>query len=103
MLSSRHMYVQFIDDSQGLTLAAASTLSVDGLSTNVQGARNLGVHAGKAAIDKGIRKVVVDRGGFTFHGRVKAIVEGVMEAGLLISVKETAAPADEAAVVEEKK
>lgn len=82
MVSSRHMYVQFIDDDRGVTLASASTLSDQGGKRDTDAARALGQRAAEAALGNGIQRVVVDRGGFAFHGRVKAIVEAALEAGL---------------------
>ena len=87
MVSGSHMYVQFIDDEKGVTVASVSTLSGDG-KVNVAAAKALGQKAGEAAQEKGIRSAVVDRGGFKFHGRVKAIVDGAVAAGVAISNKE---------------
>jgi large subunit ribosomal protein L18 len=81
-VTDRHMYVQFIDDDRGYTLASVSTLGQD-VKVNVTTAAELGQRAAAAAIEKGIREVVVDRGGFRFHGRVKAIVDGARAAGLV--------------------
>ena len=85
MISNRHMYAQMIDDEAGVTLASAS----GGQDRNpcVETAKALGSQLGAAAKAKGLSCFVVDRGGFRFHGRVKAIVEGVLEAGLA-NVKE---------------
>lgn len=83
-ISNRYQYVQFIDDDRGVTLAAATTLRMDGLKNTVQAARVLGQRAAQAALAKGIRRVVIDRGGYRFHGRVRAIVEAAVEAGLQI-------------------
>jgi large subunit ribosomal protein L18 len=87
MKSDRHLYVQFIDDEQGRTLVSASSRSAGG-SKNVETARLLGRQAAEAAQEKGITHVVVDRGGFVFHGRVKAIVDAALEAGLSTGGKE---------------
>jgi len=81
MLSNKQMYIQFIDDNDGVTLASASTIGADGGNT-VADARELGKKAGEALKAKGISQVVVDRGGVPFHGRVRAIVEGAAEAGV---------------------
>jgi large subunit ribosomal protein L18 len=81
MISHKQMYVQFIDDDSQVTLASASTVGQDG-KCNVETARLLGQRAAKQALDKGIRRVVIDRGGFKFHGRVQALVAAAMEAGL---------------------
>jgi len=85
--TDRHMYIQFIDDERGHTLASASTLTAEfrGQSANrptVEGARRLGQLAARRAIDREIREVVFDRGGFRYHGRVRAVAEAAREAGL---------------------
>ncbi len=80
MISTRHMYVQLIDDDAGLTLVAANSLQ-DG-NPRVETAQALGKRLGEAASAKGLSRFVVDRGGYRFHGRIKAIVDGVLEAGL---------------------
>ena len=85
-VSNRYMYVQFIDDVAANTLASASTLK-GGLKCNLEGAKVLGEIAAKAALDKGIKLVVVDRAGYKYHGRVKTIVESAIAAGLSISAK----------------
>lgn len=85
-VSNRYMYVQFIDDVAANTLASASTLK-GGLKCNLEGAKALGEIAAKAALDKGIKIVVVDRAGYKYHGRVKTIVESAVAAGLSISAK----------------
>ena len=85
-LSSKHMYVQFIDDVAANTLAATSTLDSKfretGKGVNVEGAAALGKIAAEKATAAGITTVVFDRGGYRFHGRVKAIAEAAREAGL---------------------
>lgn len=82
----KHLYVQFIDDDTGRTLAAVSTLDPElrsaNLRSNVQGATSLGKAAAERARAAGIEKVVFDRGGFTYHGCVKAVGEAAREAGL---------------------
>jgi large subunit ribosomal protein L18 len=85
MISTRHMYAQLIDDDAGVTLAAANSLQ-DG-NPRVETAQALGKRLGEAASAKGLGCFVVDRGGYRFHGRVKALVDGVLEAGLT-NVKE---------------
>jgi large subunit ribosomal protein L18 len=85
MISTRHMYAQLIDDDAGVTLASASSLQ-DG-NPRVETAKALGQQLGEAAKAKGLARFVVDRGGYRFHGRVKALVDGVLEAGLT-NVKE---------------
>lgn len=84
MISNKHMYVQFIDDDRGATLASVSTCGKEGVKHNVQTAGLLGREAAEAATRAGVRNVVVDRGGFAFHGRVKAIVDGAVAAGIAI-------------------
>ena len=88
MISSRHLYVQFVDDARQMTLASASSLSVGAGNPTVERARALGRTAAGAALAAGIRQVVVDRGGFKFHGRVKALVEGAVEGGLRVRAEE---------------
>jgi large subunit ribosomal protein L18 len=85
--SAAHMYAQVIDDVKGATLAAASTLEGDFKENNdkVTGkdaAAAIGKLVGKRALDKGITKVVFDRNGFLYHGRVKALSDGARESGL---------------------
>ncbi|MCP4118129.1 MAG: 50S ribosomal protein L18 [Desulfobacteraceae bacterium] len=85
--SAAHMYAQVIDDVKGATLAAASTLDGDFKENNdkVTGkdaAAAIGKLVGKRALEKGITKVVFDRNGFLYHGRVKALSDGAREAGL---------------------
>ncbi len=81
-----HIYVQFIDDSAGKTLASASTRSKAAqgqkLAANVVSAKTIGGTAAKAALDKGIKAVVFDRGSARFHGKVKALADAAREAGL---------------------
>lgn len=83
--SNRHVQVQLIDDRAGRTLAAASTLETPelrGRSGTVAAAREVGKLAAQRASEQGITRVVFDRGGFRFHGRVAAVAEGAREAGL---------------------
>lgn len=83
--SISHIYAQVIDDRQGATLAAASsTQESTGLKTggNVAGAKAIGKMIAERALAKGIKKVVFDRGGFLYHGRIKALAEAAREAGL---------------------
>ncbi len=104
-VSLRRMSVQFIDDDRGETIAAAYSVS-GGEPKNVAGARTLGERAGRAVLDKGISGVVVDRGGFKYHGRVRAIVEGAMAAGLGVgsaTLPEQIADKAENAAAESKK
>lgn len=85
-VTNKNMYVQFIDDDAQKTLASASSLKEK--KANLEVAKNLGASAAAAAKAAGISIVVVDRGGFKFTGRVAAIVEAAVEAGLKISAKE---------------
>ena len=84
-VTNKNMYVQFIDDDAGKTLASASSLKEK--KANLEVARNLGAAAAAAASAAGISIVVVDRGGFKYTGRVAAIVESAVEAGLSVSAK----------------
>ena len=83
-ISNKHMYVQFVDDVAMRTLAATSTLK-EAKPCNLETAKLVGEQAASAAKEKGITLVVVDRGGFKFHGRVKQIVDAATAAGLRIS------------------
>lgn len=83
--SGKHIYAQFINDDDGVTLAAASSLdkslrSIKGTFT--ERARQVGELAAERATEKGITDVVFDRGGFKYHGRVAALAEGAREKGL---------------------
>jgi large subunit ribosomal protein L18 len=85
--SSSHIYAQIIDDTKGETLVSASTLDKEYKQHPVTGkkqeiAKAVGVLLGKKAMDKGIKKVVLDRNGFLYHGRIKALSDGAREAGL---------------------
>ena len=84
-ITNKNMYVQFIDDEAGRTLAQANTLKDE--KANVEVARALGVKVAEAAKAAGISLVVVDRGGFKYTGRVAAIVEAAVAAGLSVSAK----------------
>jgi len=85
--STNHIYAQVINDVEGNTLVAASTLTpdvkkdLDG-KTKVVRAGLVGAAVAKLAIDKGVSQVVFDRGGYKYHGRVKALAEAAREAGL---------------------
>ncbi len=84
--SLKHIYAQIIDDTIGHTLVSASSLDPefpkDKRGSNVEGARIVGEIIGKRAVERGITKVVFDRGGYKYHGRVKALAEGARAAGL---------------------
>lgn len=86
-VTGKHMYVQFIDDARAVTLASASTVKQES-KNNMEAARAVGRRAVEAAQASGIAGVVVDRAGHRFHGRVKAIVDCAVEAGLLNAAKE---------------
>jgi large subunit ribosomal protein L18 len=81
--TSKHFYAQFIDDEAGLTLAAVSTLDkgFEG-KANVEGVKKLGAVAVEKAVAAKIKKAVFDRGGFRYHGKVKAFAEAVREGGV---------------------
>lgn len=85
--SSRHVYAQVIDDSAGQTLAAASSLEPDLRQElehggNTAAARKVGEVIARRALDRGIERVVFDRGGYLYHGRVKALADAARETGL---------------------
>ena len=82
--SNANIYAQIIDDVNGVTLVAANTLEKDfeGATGNVEAAKKVGAVLAERAKAKGIEKVVFDRGGYIFHGRVAALAEGAREAGL---------------------
>lgn len=82
--TGQHVYVQFIDDAAGRTLASVSSLSPEmkNAKRNVAGAKTIGTLAAEKAKEKKITEVVFDRGGFKYHGRVKALAEAAREAGL---------------------
>jgi large subunit ribosomal protein L18 len=83
--SNKHIYVQLIDDVKGHTLAAASTADTDlnGKTGNtLEGAKRVGDLIAKRALAKGVKQAVFDRGGYIYHGRVKALADGAREGGL---------------------
>ncbi len=80
--SAKHIYAQIIDDVKGVTLVSASTLNVEAEGTKTDAAKAVGEAVAKKALDAGITKVVFDRGGNIYHGRIKALAEGAREAGL---------------------
>lgn len=88
-ISNSHMYVQFVDDDANRTLASVSTLGMDA-NANIATAKTLGEKAAETAKAKGISLVVIDRGGFLYHGRVKQIVEAALAAGLKVREEEEA-------------
>ena len=85
--SNNHMYVQLIDDVNGRTLLAASTLDKDvkaelEKTNNKEAAAYLGTVIGKKAVEAGYKAVVFDRGGFIYHGKIQALADAAREAGL---------------------
>jgi large subunit ribosomal protein L18 len=85
--SNENIYVQFIDDATGCTLASATTTSKavpdrEKLAANMTSAKTIGTLAAQAAKGKGITQVVFDRGGARYHGKVKALADAAREAGL---------------------
>jgi large subunit ribosomal protein L18 len=88
--SLSHIYVQVVDDMKGETLVAASsvepsikgTFAKDVRGGNLKGAQAIGEVIAKRAIDKGIKRVVFDRSGFLYHGRIRAIADAARKAGL---------------------
>jgi large subunit ribosomal protein L18 len=79
--SGRHIYAQIIDDARGHTVAAASTLGAK-VGANTDAAAQVGKDLAEAAKKAGVTTVVFDRGGFLFHGRVKALADAAREGGL---------------------
>ena len=85
--SSKHIYAQVIDDAKGETLASASSLEKDMRSAgntgaNIDAAKSVGKLIAERAKEKGIKDVVFDRGGYLYHGRVKALADAAREGGL---------------------
>jgi large subunit ribosomal protein L18 len=83
--SLNHIYAQVIDDEQGLTLASASTTEKDlrgSTGGNIDAAKRVGKEIAQRALAKGISQIVFDRGGYLYHGRVKALTDAAREAGL---------------------
>ena len=85
--SNKHMYAQIIDDVKGVTLVSASTLQAEvkeGLeyTDTVEAAAKVGKVIGEKALNAGIKEVVFDRGGFVYHGKIKALADAAREAGL---------------------
>lgn len=105
--SLSHIYAQVIDDVQGQTLVAASTTEKDlrgSTGGNVEAARRVGKTIAERALAKGIDSVVFDRGGYLYHGRIKALTDAAREAGLNKgeAVQAEEPPAEAIAQVEEK-
>jgi large subunit ribosomal protein L18 len=82
--SGKHIYAQVIDDTKGVTLASASTLEegIKGVGDTMDGAKKIGTVIAAKVKAKSIENVVFDRGGFRYHGRIKALADAAREAGL---------------------
>jgi len=81
--SLNHIYAQVIDDQKGVTIVSASTLATKSKTGgHVAAAKEIGKAIAEKAQEKGVKKVVFDRGGFLYHGRIKALAEAAREAGL---------------------
>jgi large subunit ribosomal protein L18 len=85
--SSKQIYAQLIDDSKGVTIASASSLEKENRGSlktgaNIAAARQVGKQIAERALKAGVKKVVFDRGGYMYHGRVKALAEAAREGGL---------------------
>ena len=85
--SSKHIYAQLIDDAKGSTIAAASSLEKEMRASsktgaNVEAAKAVGKRLAERAVAKGVKEVVFDRGGYLYHGRVKALADAARESGL---------------------
>ena len=82
--SEKNIYAQIIDDISATTLVAASSLDkeFEGVGSNKEAAKLVGQLIAKKALEKGIKEVVFDRGGFVYHGRIQNLAEGAREAGL---------------------
>lgn len=84
--SNKHIYAQIVDDSKGRTLVAASSVETEGKGEkgggNIAAAKTVGKIVAQRAKDKGIQAVLFDRGGYIYHGRVKALADAAREAGL---------------------
>lgn len=81
--SNSHIHTQLIDDVNGVTLVSASSVEMKlENGSNIEAAKAVGTEIAKRALEKNIEKVVFDRGGYVYHGRVKAVAEAAREAGL---------------------
>ena len=84
--SLNHIYTQVIDDANGVTIASASTVAKKGetatVGGNIEAAKAIGKLIAERAQEKGVKKVVFDRGGYLYHGRIKALADAAREAGL---------------------
>ena len=79
--SLSHTYAQIIDDAKGVTIVSASTAGTKA-GGNVAAAKQVGAQIAQRAIEKGVKRVVFDRGGYLYHGRIKALADAAREAGL---------------------
>src|ERR671929_658844 len=96
--SLNHIYAQVIDDERAVTIASASTVEKDlrgATGGNIEAAQRVGRAIAERAIAAGVAQVVFDRGGFRFHGRVKALVDAAREAGLNKNEREESEAAEE--------
>jgi len=84
-ISNKHIEVQFVNDDNGATVASATTRGKEDINLNIATATALGAKAAEAAKAKGVSLVVIDRGGYKYHGRVKALVEAALAAGLKVN------------------
>jgi large subunit ribosomal protein L18 len=80
--SNKAIYAQLIDDTTGVTLAAASSVKLDDAKANVETAGRVGKEIAEKALSKGISEVVFDRSGYLYHGKVKSLADGAREGGL---------------------
>ncbi|AKD03165.1 50S ribosomal protein L18 [Pontibacter korlensis] len=80
--SNKAIYAQLVDDTTGVTLAAASSVKLDDAKANIETAGKVGTAIAEQALAKGISQVVFDRNGYLYHGKVKSLAEGAREAGL---------------------
>jgi len=84
--SLNHIYTQLVDDFNGVTIASASTMSTKGTERkaggNIDAAKAVGTLIAERAKEKGIKKIVFDRGGYLYHGRIKALADAAREGGL---------------------
>jgi len=102
--SLNHIYAQVIDDQNGVTLASASTTEKDlrgSSGGNIDAAKRVGREIAERTLAKGISRIVFDRGGYLYHGRVKALTDAVREAGLN-KEESNGASADEDAAAEQE-
>ena len=80
--SNKNIYAQLIDDLKGHTIAAASSLEMEVVNATVDTSKNVGTRLAEKAKEAGVQEVVFDRGGYKYHGQVKALAEGAREGGL---------------------